>query len=214
LTDCEETTGIDDPGTPDAPTGTTNPTDPCDPIGLVTVDTDGDGLTDCEETTGVDDPGTPLTPTGTTDPTNPCDPIGIDDTDTDGDGLTDCEETTGVDDPSTPAVPTGTSNPTDPCSPRPCVIDIPEAFTPDGDGTNDAFVIKGIDQFPDNTITIFNRWGNQVFYTEKYDNTWEGISTSELNIGGDELPTGTYFYIFDTGTSEYGVVKGYVYLKR
>ncbi|WP_341907400.1 Ig-like domain-containing protein [Fluviicola taffensis] len=214
LTDCEETTGVNDPGTPATPNGTSNPNDPCSPIGLITTDTDGDGLTDCEETTGVNDPGTPVTPTGTSNPNDPCDPIGIDDTDTDGDGLTDCEEETGVDDPSTPAVPTGTSDPKDPCSPRPCLIDIPEAFTPDGDGTNDAFVITGIELFPNNTITIFNRWGNQVFFTEKYDNTWEGKSTSEFNIGGDELPTGTYFYIFDTRTTEYGVVKGYVYLKR
>ena len=69
LTDCEETTGIDDPSTdldpgdfgvtPDNPS---DPNDPCDPIGIDTTDTDGDGLTDCEETTGIDDPSTDLDP--------------------------------------------------------------------------------------------------------------------------------------------------------
>ena len=48
LTDCEETTGIDDPSTPLDPTtfgaGPFDPNDPCDPIGINTTDTDGDGL--------------------------------------------------------------------------------------------------------------------------------------------------------------------------
>uniref|UniRef100_UPI0026060713 cadherin-like domain-containing protein n=1 Tax=uncultured Algibacter sp. TaxID=298659 RepID=UPI0026060713 len=57
LTDCEETTGIDDPSTPEDPTTflggpISDPNNPCDPIGINTTDTDGDGLTDCEETTG------------------------------------------------------------------------------------------------------------------------------------------------------------------
>ncbi|MFS4482967.1 gliding motility-associated C-terminal domain-containing protein, partial [Hyunsoonleella sp. 2307UL5-6] len=132
LTDCEETTGIDDPSTPDDPTTfpggpTSDPNDACSPIGIDTTDTDGDGLTDCEETTGIDDPSTPDDPTTfpggpTSDPNDACSPIGIDTTDTDGDGLTDCEETTGIDDPSTPADPTTfpggpTSDPNNPCSP-------------------------------------------------------------------------------------------------
>ena len=140
LTDCEETTGIDDPSTPAVPTGTSDPNDPCDPIGLITTDTDGDGLTDCEETTGVDDPSTTPVPTGTTDPNDPCDPIGLVTTDTDGDGLTDCEETTGVDDPSTPAVPTGTTDPNDPCAP----IGLVTTDT-DGDGLTDCEETTGID---------------------------------------------------------------------
>ncbi|MFN6077231.1 MAG: cadherin-like domain-containing protein, partial [Fluviicola sp.] len=102
LTDCEETTGLDDPSTPDSPSGTSDPNDPCSPIGINTADTDSDGLTDCEETTGLDDPSTPDSPTGTSNPNDPCSPIGITTVDTDNDGLTDCEETTGLDDPSTP----------------------------------------------------------------------------------------------------------------
>ncbi|MFV9552654.1 hypothetical protein, partial [Algibacter sp. PT7-4] len=62
LTDCEETTGIDDPSTPTVPTGTSDENDPCSPVGINTTDSDGDGLTDCEETTGIDDPSTPTVP--------------------------------------------------------------------------------------------------------------------------------------------------------
>ncbi|NNK83125.1 MAG: cadherin-like domain-containing protein, partial [Flavobacteriaceae bacterium] len=155
LTDCEETTGIDDPSTPEDPTTfpggpTSDPNDPCDPIGINTTDTDGDGLTDCEETTGIDDPSTPEDPTTfpggpTSDPNDPCDPIGINTTDTDGDGLTDCEETTGIDDPSTPEDPTTfpggpTSDPNDPCDP----IGINTTDT-DGDGLTDCEETTGID---------------------------------------------------------------------
>ncbi|MDA0177146.1 tandem-95 repeat protein [Mesoflavibacter profundi] len=140
LTDCEETTGIDDPNTPLVPTGPSDPNDPCDPIGLDATDTDGDGLTDCEETTGNDDPNTPLVPTGPSDPNDPCDPIGLDATDTDGDGLTDCEETTGNDDPNTPLVPTGPSDPNDPCDP----IGL-DATDTDGDGLTDCEETTGND---------------------------------------------------------------------
>jgi gliding motility-associated-like protein len=214
LTDCEETTGIDDPNTPATPTGTTDPNDPCDPIGLLTADTDGDGLTDCEETTGVNDPNTPATPTGTTDPNDPCDPIGLLTVDTDGDGLTDCEETTGIDDPNTPITPTGQSDPNDPCDPIPCDLVIPNAFTPDGDGMNDELVIQGIENYPNNTITIYNRWGNVVFQTSGYQNDWTGTSTMGITVGGDELPTGTYYYILDLQVEGKEIYKGFIYLQR
>jgi gliding motility-associated-like protein len=221
LTDCEELTGIDDPSTPEDPTtypgGPFDPNDPCDPVGINTIDTDGDGLTDCEETTGIDDPSTPGMPTGTSDPNDPCDPIGINPTDTDGDGLTDCEEITGIDDPSTPGMPTGTSDPNDPCSPRSCDLDIPNGFTPDGDNYNDLFVIEGIEIYEGNTIIIFNRWGNKVFEMENYDNSWSGEMNVGISISGNELPTGTYFYLLDTKDpvlGKGGVLQGYIYLQR
>ena len=85
LTDCEETTGIDDPRTPLDPTTfsggpVSDPNSPCSPIGINSIDSDGDGLTDCEETTGIDDPSTPADPTTFTggrlsDPNNSCSPV-------------------------------------------------------------------------------------------------------------------------------------------
>ncbi len=222
LTDCEELTGIDDPSTPDDPNtfgpGPFDPNDPCDPIGLNTVDTDGDGLTDCEEITGIDDPGTPGTPTGTSDPNDPCDPIGQVVVDTDGDGLSDCEELTGIDDPGTPGVPTGTSDPDDPCSPKPCGLDIPNGFTPGGDDNfNNTYVIEGIEEYPGNSIIIFNRWGNKVYETSDYANDWDGTTNVGAGLVGTELPTGTYYYILDTkdpSIGNEGVFQGFIYLKR
>lgn len=82
---------------------------------------------------------------------------------------------------------------------------IPNVFTPNGDGNNDNFVIIGIEGFDRVGITIVNRWGNEVYRNENYDNTWNGRGLNE----------GTYYYIITThkgGKSE--VIKGWVLIKK
>ena len=93
-------------------------------------------------------------------------------------------------------------------------FDIPNYVTANGDGVDDVFVIQGIENFPDNELTIYNRWGNVVYHTTNYQNDWDGRSTSKLNVGGDELPTGTYYYVLDTQSELHGVKTGFIYLKR
>ena len=68
-------------------------------------------------------------------------------------------------------------------------------FSPNGDGVNDVFTILGIDQFPNNEVWIYNRWGNEVFRTKAYtnENGWDGT------WDGKNLPDGTYFYCIDDG---------------
>ena len=90
---------------------------------------------------------------------------------------------------------------------------IPEGFSPNGDGTNDLFVIRGIANYPKNTFVIFNRWGNKVFEASPYQNTWDGRSMFGLRVGGNELPTGTYFYVLDLKDGS-SVFKGTIYLNR
>jgi gliding motility-associated-like protein len=90
---------------------------------------------------------------------------------------------------------------------------IPEGFSPNGDGINDVFVIRGIEYYPENTFEIFNRWGNKVFEANPYLSTWDGKSTMGLRIGGDELPVGTYFYVLDLGDGS-DIYKGTIYLNR
>lgn len=90
---------------------------------------------------------------------------------------------------------------------------IPEGFSPNGDLVNDLFIIRGIFNFPSNTITIFNRWGIEVFAASPYQNTWDGKSTFNVNIGGDELPVGTYFYVLDLGDGS-KPIKGTVFLNN
>ena len=192
------------------------------------LDCDNDGLLNGEEVTIGTDPTNPDTDGDgvidgmevhdQTNPIDPCQYIFANQTvtpsaewaviDCDGDGLSNGEETSNGNDPTDPCDPlTNGSN----CNVN---IVVPEAFSPDGDGTNDTFIIEGIEYFDENEIIIFNRWGSEVFRMNPYNNTWDGKSQNALNVGGDELPTGTYFYILDTKTDKYGVIKGYIYLKR
>lgn len=99
------------------------------------------------------------------------------------------------------------------CEHAPEGLSVPEGFSPNGDGINDHFVIKGILHYPDNTITIFNRWGNEVYTASPYTNQWDGRMQKGLSVSGDELPVGTYFYILDPGDGS-KVMRGYIYLTR
>ncbi len=94
---------------------------------------------------------------------------------------------------------------------------IPEGFSPNGDGVNDFFVISGLQDYPDNKITIVNRWGNKVFESNTgYENDWDGTNQFGVSLG-DQLPVATYFYIIDLGKEGPDgeqVIKGYIYLTR
>ncbi len=68
-------------------------------------------------------------------------------------------------------------------------LKIPTSFTPNGDGTNDKWVIKGLDLYNSAHVKIFNRYGSTVF--ESFDNT----NTFEGKSKGTELPAGVYYYI-------------------
>jgi len=93
----------------------------------------------------------------------------------------------------------------------PTDFNIPEGFSPNADGINDLFVIRGILYYPNNTIVIYNRWGDKVFEASPYQNTWDGKTSMGLQVGGDKLPVGTYFYILDLGDGS-DVIKGTIYL--
>jgi gliding motility-associated-like protein len=73
-------------------------------------------------------------------------------------------------------------------------IRIPNAFTPNGDGRDDTWQIEFIEQYPENTVQVFNRWGNKIFSAENYSraNEWRG------DINGQPAPVGTYYYIVVT----------------
>ena len=82
---------------------------------------------------------------------------------------------------------------------------IPTGFSPNGDGTNDYWQIVGIDNYPNNTITIFNRLGIKVFSSTNYKNDWNGF------FNGKVVPDGTYFYELNLGGNN--IKKGYLYVK-
>ena len=70
-------------------------------------------------------------------------------------------------------------------------------FSPNNDGTNDTFVIEGIELF-ENTLKIYNRWGNIVYDVENYQNDWNGTSNAGRVVRRDQkLPAGTYYYTLE-----------------
>ncbi|WP_338648446.1 gliding motility-associated C-terminal domain-containing protein [Flavobacterium sp. KS-LB2] len=101
------------------------------------------------------------------------------------------------------------------------------AFSPNGDGINEKFIIDNIDDtvcYPDNTVEIYNRWGVLVFETKGYNNTsnaFDGISGGRSTVQQSSgLPTGTYFYILNyTSVDNDGKIisnkkDGYLYLTK
>lgn len=79
------------------------------------------------------------------------------------------------------------------------------AMSPNGDGKNDFFVIKGLEKYPPATLYVFNRWGNMVYQSKAYNNDWDGNGLSE----------GTYYYKLEiegiNGMTKY---TGWIVLKR
>ncbi len=79
-------------------------------------------------------------------------------------------------------------------------------FSPNGDGLNDYFTIEGISQFPNNELTVFNRWGTEVFRMKGYKSAWDGTWKNKA------LPDGSYFYVLKDGVGKN--YKGLVQIRR
>ena len=65
---------------------------------------------------------------------------------------------------------------------------VPNSFSPNGDGLNDVFQPKA-QKVSDYQLTIYNRWGEQVFQSGKVSKGWNGW------YRGEKAPTGTYAYV-------------------
>ncbi len=76
-------------------------------------------------------------------------------------------------------------------------VDLPNLFTPNGDGINDFFIISNIFTY-DAEVLIFNRWGTELYSSTAYQNDWDGT-----NNDGDPLTDGTYYYVVKVGPKVY-----------
>jgi gliding motility-associated-like protein len=83
----------------------------------------------------------------------------------------------------------------------------PNTFTPNGDGINDKWEVRFLDQYPGAIIEIYTTRQELIYRNKGYRNTWDG------NINGKPAHAGTYYYVIDT-RSPRGKISGYVTVLR
>ncbi|NHM06211.1 T9SS type B sorting domain-containing protein [Flavobacterium sp. CYK-4] len=95
-------------------------------------------------------------------------------------------------------------------------IMIPDGFSPNGDGVNDAFVIKNLaEKYPRFTLEIYNRYGNVLYKGDINTPNWDGTnSEGGVKIGGKNVPVGVYFYIVEFNDGTRDPKQGRLYLSR
>ena len=95
-----------------------------------------------------------------------------------------------------------------------CPIENINIFTPNSDGINDFFAPINLDDYPNPSVLIYNRWGKLVYVNEDYQNDWTGLHYES----NDELKEGIYYYIIDPESKKYNynstLISGYVHLIR
>ncbi len=76
------------------------------------------------------------------------------------------------------------------------VLESEDAFfqtgiTPNGDGINDTWKIRGMDNCSDCLVEIYNRWGQKIFSSIGYEQEWDGTYNNEI------LPAGSYYFVVE-----------------
>ena len=189
----------DEDSIPDAIETLTADTDSDGTFDYLDLDSDNDGISD-EDEARISDSCTDF-PVDTDGDGTP-DYL---DSDSDNDGYQDEEE--GDDDCDGDGI-LDYMDPYDDCAEY---VSIPEGFSPNGDGVNDRLVIKGMKDFPNSELMIFNRWGAKIYSKKGYQNDWDGRADNSMTVGTNVIPEGTYYYVIDLGNGS-KVIKGFIYI--
>lgn len=96
-----------------------------------------------------------------------------------------------------------------------CPVEIPNIFTPNGDELNDVFRPSRACPTPLFELTVFNRWGREVFRTRSISRGWDGINSTNER----PMEDGVYYYVgrygqYLDGVPQYTSLHGHVVLKR
>jgi gliding motility-associated-like protein len=159
-------------------------------------DKDNDGTPDAEDAFPLDD---------TEDTDTDGDGIGNNsDTDDDNDGDSDAEELANNTDPLDD---TSFFVPEEVVTPVPTTLIPAQAFTPNGDGVNDYWIVPGIENYPNALVKVYNRWGHEVFATKGYNNNWNASYKSN----SDRLPSGSYMYVIDLANGS-APIQGWLFI--
>ena len=87
---------------------------------------------------------------------------------------------------------------------------IPTLFSPNGDGINERWLIDGIEEYPDNSIHIYDRWGQEVFQSRSYSTTkaWDGT------VRSGAVTEGVFFYVLELNDTKNQQYKGSITVIR
>lgn len=80
-------------------------------------------------------------------------------------------------------------------------------ITPNGDGKNDNWIVPGLDQYPNNSVKVFDRAARLVYSKNNYNNEWDGT------YKGSPLNEDTYYYLIDLGNGS-PKLKGFITIIR
>ena len=92
---------------------------------------------------------------------------------------------------------------------RTCTPPTYNVISPNGDDINDFWYVAYIENYPENELQIFNRWGDKVFHTNGYTNDWTGTNNS-----GQPLSAGAYYYVLHLNDAEGTILTGSVTIIR
>lgn len=92
-------------------------------------------------------------------------------------------------------------------------LEIYNIVTPNGDGAHDFFKLANIEAYPNNTVSIFNRWGDKVYSVNQYNNSESAKRFEGISNEGEQraLNEGTYFYVIELGSRK---ISGFLQLSR
>jgi gliding motility-associated-like protein len=166
------------------------------------VDTDGDGKGDWRDLDS-DNDGLIDTKEAGIDPNSPLD--------SDGDGIYDFREL----DSDNDEIPDNEEGLNDSKIPN---IWIPEGISPNGDGANDLLYIKGLANFKNASVTIFNRWGQVVYESGIGYNNLNGFDGYYKGNGmvmkaGEPLPENVYYLVFKSNDDKNLLIQQNLYIK-
>ncbi len=74
-------------------------------------------------------------------------------------------------------------------------LEAPNFITPNADGLNDLFVIRGVNSKTNNSLIILDRLGKLIYESDDYKNDWPALDSKELKVG-------VYYYIYKNGENE------------
>ncbi|MFT7163885.1 MAG: gliding motility-associated-like protein, partial [Flavobacterium sp.] len=87
-------------------------------------------------------------------------------------------------------------------------VKVSQGFSPNGDGINDTWFIKNIENYPNTQVRVFNKTGGEVFFSRDYNNLWDGAYKNT----GEIVAAGSYFYQVDLGGDGSIDLQGWIYI--